>query len=170
MMAVHANKIIAAPFAIIGSIGVAAEMPNFHRFLKKHAIDYEQITAGEFKRTLSTFGENTGKGRKKMQEDINHAHQLFKNHVKTYRTQLDVDEVATGEVWFGQDALERQLIDQLMTSQDYILTTCQKSPVFEISMEQKKSLGDKISKSTKQILSQAKQTLQQQSQDEGMIR
>ena len=102
MMACVADKILAAPFAIIGSIGVLAQLPNFHRFLKKHDVDFEQITAGQYKRTLSLFGENTSDGRKKFQTEINEAHQLFKQFITEHRPQIDIDKLATGEYWFGQ--------------------------------------------------------------------
>ena len=106
MMACVANKLLAAPFAVIGSIGVIAQIPNFHRLLKKNDIDFEMITAGEYKRTLTMFGENTEKGREKFAEDIEDVHVLFKDFVKEHRPALDVEAVATGEVWFGQRAID----------------------------------------------------------------
>ncbi|MEX2366862.1 MAG: protease SohB, partial [Pseudohongiellaceae bacterium] len=100
MMACIANRIVAAPFAVLGSIGVVISMPNFHRLLEENKVDYEMITAGEYKRTLSLFGENTEKGREKVQEDVQEAHLLFKNFILENRPQLNIDEVATGEIWF----------------------------------------------------------------------
>jgi serine protease SohB len=170
MMAVLADQLIAAPFALIGSIGVVAEIPNFHRLLKKHAIDYEQISAGEFKRTLSTLGEITSKGRNKMQKDINQAHELFKQHVKTYRPQLDIDQVATGELWFGHDALKKQLVDKLMSSHDYIYHSCQQHTVILLEMHQKKNLKHKLLNATQQTINHVKYTLAQQSQDDEIMR
>ena len=101
MMACTANKIIASPFAIVGSIGVLAQVPNLHRFLKEHNIDYEEVTAGEYKRTISVFGEITDKGRKKFSEQIEDTHSLFKSFVKEYRPQVNIDQIATGEYWLG---------------------------------------------------------------------
>lgn len=121
MMACVADRIIAAPFAILGSIGVVAQLPNFNRLLKKHDIDIELHTAGEFKRTLTLFGENTDKGREKFQSDIEDIHLLFKEFVANNRPQLEIEEVATGEYWFGQRALEKQLADSLSTSDEYLL-------------------------------------------------
>ena len=121
MMASVANTILAAPFAIIGSIGVVAQLPNFHRLLDKNDVDFEQITAGQYKRTLSLFGKNTDEGRDKMQEEINLAHDLFKDHIKQFRENLDIDQVATGEYWYGSQALALNLIDAIQTSDDYIL-------------------------------------------------
>ena len=113
MMACIGQKIISAPFAILGSIGVVAQLPNVNRLLKKHDIDYEVLTAGEYKRTLTVFGENTEKGREKFQQDLDITHQLFKNFVAKYRPQLAIDEVATGEVWLGVAAVDKLLVDEL---------------------------------------------------------
>ena len=120
MMACIGQKIISAPFAILGSIGVVAQLPNVNRLLKKHDIDYEVLTAGEYKRTLTVFGENTEKGREKFQQDLDITHQLFKNFVAKYRPQLAIDEVATGEVWLGVAAVDMQLVDELKTSDEYL--------------------------------------------------
>ncbi len=144
MMACIASKLLAAPFAIIGSIGVVAQIPNFHRLLKKNDIDFEMITAGEHKRTLTMFGENTDKGREKFAEDIEDVHVLFKEFVTSHRPQLNVEEVATGEIWFGQRALGKSLVDGLMTSDEYISNACEKSDVFEVKYKIKKSLPEKL--------------------------
>lgn len=121
MMACVANHLIAAPFAVIGSIGVVAQLPNFHRFLKRHEIDIELHTAGEYKRTLTLFGENNDRGRQKLIEELQTTHQLFKKFIQDMRPTLDIDTVATGEHWFGIQALEKNLIDELGTSDDFIL-------------------------------------------------
>ena len=113
MMACVANEIIAAPFSIIGSIGVVAQLPNFHRLLEKNNIEFEQITAGQYKRTLTVFGKNTSEGREKLQEEINDTHDLFKTFVKTQRAQVNIDEVATGEHWFAAQCVEKKLIDSI---------------------------------------------------------
>jgi len=144
MMACLASKLLAAPFAIIGSIGVVAQIPNFHRLLKKNDIDFEMITAGEHKRTLTMFGENTDKGREKFAEDIEDVHVLFKEFVTSHRPQLNIEEVATGEIWFGQRALGKALVDGLMTSDEYISNACEKSDVFEVKYKIKKSLPEKL--------------------------
>ncbi|MBR9882995.1 MAG: protease SohB [Oceanospirillales bacterium] len=125
MMACIGNKLIAAPFALVGSIGVVAQLPNFHRMLKKHDVDYEVYTAGEYKRTLTLFGENTEHGRKKFIEELEDTHGLFKEFVSEYRPELDLEKVATGEVWFGRRALEVGLIDGLGTSDDYLFEACE---------------------------------------------
>lgn len=145
MMACLADKLIAAPFAIVGSIGVVAQMPNFNRLLKKHDIDFDVYTAGEFKRTLTMFGENTEKGREKFVEELEETHVLFKQFVSEYRSQLDIDKVATGEIWFGKQALEVELVDQLMTSDEYLLEACENADVFVVNYEVRKSLQDKFS-------------------------
>src|SRR5450830_755224 len=120
MMACIGDKIISAPFAILGSIGVVAQLPNVNKLLKKHDIDFEVLTAGEYKRTLTVFGENTEKGGEKHQQDLDITHQLFKNFVSRYRPQLAIDEVATGEIWLGVAALDKQLVDELKTSDEYL--------------------------------------------------
>ncbi len=149
MMACVANQIIAAPFAILGSIGVVTQAPNFHRFLKKHDIDYEQITAGEYKRTLSYFGENTPKGREKVREDVENAHQLFKKFISHHRPTVTIDKVATGEVWYGIDAKELNLIDTLSTSDDYLSKAAKEFNVYEIDFLKKKNISEKISDAIK---------------------
>jgi serine protease SohB len=144
LMASVANKIIAAPFAIIGSIGVVAQLPNFHRFLKKHAIDFEQLTAGEYKRTLTLFGENTEKAREKMHADLEEMHQIFKKFLLTHRPQLDIGSVATGAHWLAVDALELKLVDELITSDEYLMQCCQSSDVYEVRYRTKPSLTDRL--------------------------
>ena len=122
MMACVADKILAAPFAIIGSIGVVAQLPNFNKVLKKHDVDYEILTAGKYKRTMTMFGENTTKGRKKFVEDLEDIHQLFKAHVSSRRPQLDIEKIATGETWYGSQALEMAMVDDVQTSDEYLVT------------------------------------------------
>ncbi len=148
MMACLADRLIAAPFAIVGSIGVIAQLPNFHRLLKKNDIDYEVLTAGEYKRTLTVFGENTDKGREKFVEELEETHDLFKNFVHEYRPQVDISKVATGEIWFGKQALEVSLVDELMTSDEYLMNAADEADIFEVRYEEKKSLQEKISEFT----------------------
>lgn len=151
MMACVADQVIAAPFSIIGSIGVVAQLPNFHRWLKKKNIDFEQITAGEYKRTLSVFGENTDKGRKKMQEEINEAHDLFKTFIANHRPQVDLKTVATGEHWFGTQAIDLKLVDKLQTSDDYLLAAKSIYDIYEVHYEYKKPLSKRLTTSINQL-------------------
>jgi serine protease SohB len=144
MMACIGEKIISAPFAILGSIGVVAQLPNVNRLLKKHDIDFEVLTAGEYKRTLTVFGENTEKGREKFQEDLDITHQLFKNFVSRYRPQLAIDEVATGEIWLGIAALDKQLVDELKTSDEYLAERAKKSELYHLHYAERKSLQERI--------------------------
>jgi len=144
MMACVADKIIASPFAIVGSIGVVAQMPNFHRLLQKNEIDVEILTAGEYKRTLTMFGENTDKGREKFKNDLEETHTLFKDYVSDRRPQIDLAEVANGDIWFGTKALEVKLVDELMTSDEYILQRCQNNDVYELAFKEKKGIADKL--------------------------
>lgn len=144
MMACVANKIYAAPFAIVGSIGVVAQLPNFNRLLKKHEIDYEQHTAGNFKRTLTVFGENSDEGRQKFQEELEETHVLFKAFVGKYRPDLDLVKVATGEHWYGQQAIELGLVDAISTSDDVIMSLATERTVYKIRYQVRKKLADKI--------------------------
>lgn len=152
MMAVVAHRIISAPFAIIGSIGVVAQVPNFHKILKKNEIEYKEYTAGDFKRTVSVFGEITPKGEQKFIEQLESTHSLFKNFVSKYRPQLNLAEVATGEYWFGEDALKKNLVDELSTSDDYLLKRAKDCVIFELKYEKKKSLAEKLSSQLGHVL------------------
>ena len=145
MMACVSNKILAAPFAMVGSIGVVAQMPNFHRLLKKFDVDVELLTAGKYKRTLTMLGENTEEGRKKFIEDIERIHDSFKNHVQTYRRKLDIEKVATGEVWLGQEALDLDLVDVVSTSDEYLMKACDSSDVLIVRYKEKKPIGERLS-------------------------
>ena len=122
MMACVSDKLVCAPFAIIGSIGVIAQVPIINKVLKKNDIEFEQITAGEFKRTLTMYGENTDAGRDKFKQEVDQIHNLFRKHVATARPELDISQVATGETWFGYDALEMGLVDEIATSDDLLLS------------------------------------------------
>jgi len=144
MMACVGDEVLAAPFAIIGSIGVVAQLPNFHRLLKKHDVDFEQVTAGEFKRTLTLFGENTDADRAKFQQEIEDAHALFKDFVARFRPALDLPRVATGEWWFGTRALELGLIDGLATSDDVIVAAAREHDVFEVRVRRKRTLLERL--------------------------
>nr|VFJ55849.1 MAG: inner membrane peptidase. Serine peptidase. MEROPS family S49 [Candidatus Kentron sp. DK]VFJ65832.1 MAG: inner membrane peptidase. Serine peptidase. MEROPS family S49 [Candidatus Kentron sp. DK] len=144
MMACVANHIIAAPFAIIGSIGVLAQLPNFHRLLDRHGIDFEQIKAGEFKRTVTFFGKNTDEDREKLKEEIEDTHELFKAFIAENRPGVDVARVSTGEHWYGTRALELKLIDKLMTSDDYLLAASKEADLYEVSYTAKKSVSERI--------------------------
>jgi serine protease SohB len=145
LMACTGNKILAAPFALVGSIGVVAQVPNFNRLLKKHDVDYKEYTAGDYKRTVSVFGEITEKGEAKFKEQLELTHHLFKTFVSKYRPTLDIAKVATGEFWYGENALALGLVDEIRTSDDYLLKKSKQHQIVKISFEQKPSLSDKIS-------------------------
>lgn len=152
MMACVGTKILSAPFAIVGSIGVIAQLPNFHRLLKKNDIDFEQIMAGQFKRTLTLFGENTEQGREKLQEEVNETQDLFKAFVSENRPKLDINQVATGEHWYGAKALELKLVDEIITSDDYLMTASKQADVYEICYTVKKGMMEKFSTSAQKSL------------------
>lgn len=144
MMACVADKIVSAPFAIVGSIGVIAQIPNFNKLLKKHDIEYEQLTAGEYKRTLTMFGENTDKARDKFKQELEETHVLFKDFIRERRPRLDLDKVATGEHWFGTQAKELGLVDDISTSDDIVVAACKDKTVLSVHYVQKKKLADKL--------------------------
>ena len=154
MMAVVADKIIAAPFAVIGSIGVIAQLPNFNKLLKKNDIDFEVHTAGEYKRTLTVFGENTDKAREKFREDLADVHVLFKNFIHKHRPSVDLEKVANGDVWYGQDALAQDLVDIVSPSDDYLLARCKDADVYELKSEQKKPLLKRLGAGAQGALNQ----------------
>jgi serine protease SohB len=151
MMACIANEIISAPFAVVGSIGVVAQVPNFNRLLKEHNVDFELYTAGQYKRTVTLFGENTEEGKAKFEEELQQTHILFKHFVEKYRPQLNVDQVATGEHWYGTDAQELNLVDRLQTSDEYILSLLQHHDVYVIETRKKPTLGEKLGLQAAQI-------------------
>ena len=152
LMACVANQIVAAPFAIIGSIGVVAQIPNFHRWLKKNDIDVELMTAGEYKRTLTLLAENTEKGRKKFQEELEVIHRSFRDYVLANRNQLNMEEVATGEHWLAQDAFELRLVDSLKTSDELILDKLNHFNLYEIKVRAKESIATKLMKPAMKLL------------------
>lgn len=156
MMAAVAEHIIAAPYAIIGSIGVIAQLPNFHRFLQKHDIDFEQITAGEYKRTLSVFGENTDEGRHKFKEDLEQIHEQFKQHVANYRPQLALEKVATGEYWTAQQALNLQLVDEIITGDAWLQQRAEEHTLLLVRYSEKRPLGERIGKNVTAVLESIK--------------
>ena len=144
MMACIGTKIIAAPFALLGSIGVVAQIPNFHRFLKNKDVDVEVLTAGEYKRTLTMFGENTEKGRAKFIDELEDVHALFKEFVSENRPVVDTQKVATGEAWYGKRALDLNLVDDLMTSDEYIIDKCTDCDVFMVKYVEHQNRMDKL--------------------------
>lgn len=145
LMACVANQIISAPFAVLGSIGVVAQVPNVHRLLKKHDVDVELHTAGAYKRTLTMLGENTEAGRAKFREELELTHGLFKSFVVEHRPQLDIEAVATGEHWYGQQALALKLTDKLQTSDDWLLSQIDTADLIHVRFKPPQTLSDRLS-------------------------
>lgn len=152
LMASVAQKILCAPFAIVGSIGVIMQLPNLHRLLDDKKIDIEQLTAGQYKRTLTLLGKNTADRREKAQADIDHIHTLFKQHVHSFRPQLEMDRVSTGEYWFGRDALDLGLVDGLTTSDDYLMSAQSDAQLVQVRFVSKKRLGEKLGLNVQQAM------------------
>ncbi|MFL5411955.1 MAG: protease SohB [Myxococcales bacterium] len=153
MMACVADQILAAPFAIIGSIGVVAQVPNFHRLLKKHDVDFQEMTAGEFKRTVSVFGEITERGRKKFQEELEDTHHLFKEFVKANRPKLDLAQVATGEHWLARRGLDLGLVDHLRTSDDYLVDRAASANLYRVAFERPLTVRERLGGAVSALLS-----------------
>ncbi len=144
MMACVADTILAAPFAVVGSIGVVAQVPNFHDLLEKHDIDVDVFTAGKYKRTVTIFGKNDDEDKQKFQEELEQTHVLFKDFINQYRPQLDLEKVATGEHWYGSDALALNLVDKLQTSDSYLLEKIQGQQVYALHSRQKPTIAEKL--------------------------
>ena len=144
LMASVANKIYAAPFAILGSIGVIAQLPNFNRLLDNYGVDFEQITAGQYKRNVTMFGKNTDEDREKLKGQLEEIHELFKSSVNEYRPQLDLEKVATGEHWYGSRALELGLIDEIKTSDELLIEMAKKYEIFSVKLKIKKPLKKRL--------------------------
>lgn len=159
MMACLADKIVAAPFAIIGSVGVVASVPNFNKILKKNDVDYYQITSGKFKRTLTLMGEVTNEGLEKFKEEIEETHQLFKQHIQKFRPQVDIEKISTGEHWYGTTALELKLIDALGTSDDYLYKQSLFRDIKEVSFSVKKTFKDKLAEGLAQSVDRVSDTI-----------
>ncbi|MEC9483341.1 MAG: protease SohB [Halomonas sp.] len=146
MMACCADRLRAAPFAVIGSIGVVAQVPNVHRLLKKHDVDVELLTAGRYKRTLTVLGENTEEGREKFLEDLENTHRLFKTFVGARRPELDIEAVSTGEIWYGSEAVEKRLVDEVGTSEAYLVERMSQARVIRVTLERRRSLAERFGK------------------------
>ena len=153
LMACVADRIIAAPFAIIGSIGVLAQLPNFHRWLEERGIDFELLTAGRYKRTLTVFGKNTDEGRQKLQQEIEDVHELFKKQIAEHRPQVSLDEVATGEHWYGTRALELKLVDELGTSDDLLLAAAKERDLYQVTYRRHRSWSERLMSGADALLS-----------------
>jgi serine protease SohB len=144
LMACVADRLYAAPFAIVGSIGVLAQLPNFHRLLEEKGVDFEQIMAGRYKRTLTVFGKNTDEGRAKLQEEVEDIHELFKSQIREHRPQVDLERVATGEHWYGLRALELKLVDEIKTSDDLLIEAVKDFDLYHLAYKRKRSLQERV--------------------------
>jgi serine protease SohB len=144
LMAAVANRITAAPFAVVGSIGVVAQIPNIHRLLKRHDVDIELLTAGQHKRTLTILGKNTPEGRAKFQEELEETHGLFKAYLQRFRPQLDLERLATGEHWYGEQALALKLVDELRTSDDLLMALAREHELYEVTFNRRQPMSRRI--------------------------
>jgi serine protease SohB len=152
LMACVADRLYAAPFAIVGSIGVLAQLPNFHRLLEDRGVDFEQITAGRYKRTLTLFGKNTDEGRAKLQQEVEDIHELFKNQIREHRPQVDIERVATGEHWYGIRALDLKLVDELKTSDDLLLDAAKDFDLYHVAYKRRRGWQERVLGSAETLL------------------
>ncbi len=160
-MACVADRILAAPFAVLGSIGVLAQIPNFNRLLDSHGVEFEQFKGGEYKRTITLFGKNTDADREKFRQEIGDTHLLFKEFVAQQRPALEIDKVATGEHWYGKRALELSLCDELKTSDDYLMARSAEAGVYEIKYITRKPLSRKLTSAVESGLSGSLESIRQ---------
>jgi serine protease SohB len=144
LMACVGSKILAAPFAIVGSIGVIAQLPNFNRMMDSHGIDFEQITAGKYKRNVTIFGKNTDEDRARLKEQLEDVHSLFKGAVSTYRPDLDLDKIATGEHWYGRRAIELGLVDEIRTSDELLAELAKETDLYRVAYKVKQPLQKRL--------------------------
>ncbi len=152
-MACVADRIMVAPFAIIGSIGVIAQLPNFHRLLEDKGVDFEQVTAGRYKRTLTMFGKNTDEGREKIKEELEDVHEPFKNQISEHRPQIDLEKVATGEHWYGVRAMTLNLVDEIRTSDDFLLEAANDSDLYSVAYKRRRTLPERLLAGVESLLS-----------------
>ena len=165
MMACTADKLYCSPFAIIGSIGVVAQVPNLHKLLKKNSIDYEEMTAGEYKRTVSMLAEITPKGKEKFLKQLDETHGLFKDFVGKNRSPLEMSKVATGEYWYGYQARDLQLVDEIVTSDEYLFSRHDSHKIYKVSIEAKRNLSEKIADAVSLTLDRFTQAFLQKGHD-----
>ncbi|MEO8443450.1 MAG: protease SohB [Gammaproteobacteria bacterium] len=165
LMACIANRIVAAPFAVIGSIGVIAQVPNFHRLLEARGIDFEQITAGRYKRTVTMFGRTTDADRAKLREELEEVHGLFKQVVATHRPALDLEAVATGEHWYGSRALELKLVDAVETSDDYLHRAAEAADLYRVAYKARPTLQQRVLAAVRGGADEAAAWMSQRDQD-----
>lgn len=159
MMACVADKIIAAPFSIVGSIGVLSQVPNIHRFLKKHDVDVDVLTAGKHKAPITLLGENTEEGKQKHVDDLNAIHQRFKALVKQHRIEIEIDKVSEGDFWLAEDAVELGLVDEIMTSDAYLMNLCESANVYRVHWQPHKSIEERIKSATASVYSSLENSL-----------
>ncbi|MEQ1802515.1 MAG: protease SohB [Gammaproteobacteria bacterium] len=165
LMACVANRIVAAPFAVIGSIGVIAQLPNFHRLLESRGVDFEQVTAGRYKRTVTMFGKNTDADRAKLREELEDIHALFKQVVTTHRPALDIEAVATGEHWYGSRALDLKLVDAVETSDDYLHRAAESADLYRVHYRARATLQQRVLSAVRAGADEAAAWLTQRDQD-----
>lgn len=135
LMSLPAHKILAAPFAMVGSIGVVSFIPNIRELLEANKIKPRTFTAGDFKRTVTLTDEGDEKSAEQYKQQLALIHEQFKQALKKYRPQVELEKVATGEAWLASTTVEKelQLVDGLNTSHALLLEMNQSFDLVEYS-------------------------------------
>ncbi|KZX82185.1 hypothetical protein A3715_00045, partial [Oleiphilus sp. HI0009] len=145
MMAAVGDRIIASPTSMLGSIGVIMEVPNFYNLLDRAGVQFHQFTAGKHKRLVSMTNKIGDAAKDQINQDLEKSHELFKNHVHTYRNSVNLESVSHGDVWSAKYCLDNKLVDDLMTSEAYLFDRASRANIFHISWDVERSFSDKLS-------------------------
>ncbi len=124
LMALPADRILAGPFAIVGSVGVVAGIPNVKRLLEEKGVSYRLFVAGDKKRVVHFADDDGPEVREYMDEKLAGIHTQFLQAVEKHRgDRVKLDEVRSGDHWSAEESVEKGLglVDELQTSAEYLL-------------------------------------------------
>lgn len=121
MAAVVSDEIIAAPFAMVGSIGVVANVMIYEELLKNIGIQTNVYTSGDSKRTVVPSRVPNAEEEAKLEAQLEEIHSRFKDHVLSFRPDIDEDKVFTGQAFLAADAINFGLVDKIGTSDELLL-------------------------------------------------
>jgi len=121
-IACNANKILAEPTTITGSIGVFGMIPNVSTLAGRMGINAEQVGTNRQSLGYSPFEPMSDDFHKVVKESIEDIYATFVDRVSKGRnmTFAQVDSIAQGRVWTGVEALENGLVDQLGSLDDAV--------------------------------------------------
>ncbi len=114
-VAAAADKIVANPGTLTGSIGVKMEFANIEKLLEKIGVRGVVVKAGEYKDVGSPFRDMSEPEKKILQDVIDDVHSQFIKAVAEGRNmqEADVRAIADGRIFTGRQALDLKLVDQL---------------------------------------------------------